>query len=301
RRKRQRRVRRRHRVHVVGLADRRLLRVELAPVPRREAALAVAGQGRRRHVVAAEHRVRPVGEAMQRLQPRQRIGNRIEVVRRIGTRSVVHIVAAGPQCTERRRSDRRRTDRRRRRLALERRRTRGHDAGQRRDHRGAQAGGRALTGRNRRHIVADYTSATNLRPRGARCSMFMLGGGVKKTALFAGLVLAAAAAALVLALRAAGKADAPGFFGAGTLLADVNIVLELLLVGGLTFGMMLAKSGNIAAHRVNQSAWVMVNAALVALIMIPSIRTFKLAHLSDLGNSGNLIVVVHAAIGAATL
>jgi len=124
---------------------------------------------------------------------------------------------------------------------------------------------------------------------------------VKKTALFAGLVLAAAAAALVLALRAAGKADAPGFFGAGTLLADVNIVLELLLVGGLTFGMMLAKSGNIAAHRVNQSAWVMVNAALVALIMIPSIRTFKLAHLSDLGNSGNLIVVVHAAIGAATL
>jgi len=131
--------------------------------------------------------------------------------------------------------------------------------------------------------------------------MFMLGGGVKKTALFAGLVLAAAAAALVLALRAAGKADAPGFFGAGTLLADVNILLELLLVGGLTFGMMLAKSGNIAAHRVNQSAWVMVNAALVALIMIPSIRTFKLAHLSDLGNSGNLIVVVHAAIGAATL
>ena len=124
---------------------------------------------------------------------------------------------------------------------------------------------------------------------------------MKKTALFAGLVLAAAAAALVLALRAAGKADAPGFFGAGTLLADVNIVLELLLVGGLTFGMMLAKSGNIAAHRVNQSAWVMVNAALVALIMIPSIRTFKLAHLSDLGNSGNLIVVVHAAIGAATL
>jgi hypothetical protein len=131
--------------------------------------------------------------------------------------------------------------------------------------------------------------------------MFMLGGGVKKTALFAGLVLAAAAAALVLALRAAGKADAPGFFGAGTLLADINILLELLLVGGLTFGMMLAKSGNIAAHRVNQSAWVMVNAALVALIMIPSIRTFKLAHLSDLGNSGNLIVVVHAAIGAATL
>jgi hypothetical protein len=131
--------------------------------------------------------------------------------------------------------------------------------------------------------------------------MFMLGGGVKKTALFAGIIIGGAVAALVLALRAAGKADAPGLFGSGTLLADVNIILELLLVGGLTFGMMLAKSGNIAAHRVNQTAWVMVNAVLVALIMIPSIRTFKLAHLSDLGNSGNLIVVVHAAVGTLTL
>jgi hypothetical protein len=65
--------------------------------------------------------------------------------------------------------------------------------------------------------------------------------------------------------------------------------------------MLLAKSGNIGAHRVNQSAWVIVNAVLVALIMIPSIRTLKLAHLSDLGNSGNLIVVIHAAIGALTL
>ena len=124
---------------------------------------------------------------------------------------------------------------------------------------------------------------------------------MKKTALIAGIVVAGAVAALVLVLRASGKADAPGFFGSGTLLADINIILELLLVGGLTFGMLLAKSGNIGAHRVNQSAWVIVNAVLVALIMIPSIRTFKLAHLSDLGNSGNLIVVIHAAVGALTL
>ena len=41
RRQRQRRVRRGHRVHVVGLADRRLLAVELAAVPRRDAALPV--------------------------------------------------------------------------------------------------------------------------------------------------------------------------------------------------------------------------------------------------------------------
>jgi hypothetical protein len=124
---------------------------------------------------------------------------------------------------------------------------------------------------------------------------------VKKTALITGIALAGAVAALVLALRAFGKADTPGFFGPGTLLADINIALELLLVAGLTFGMMLARSGNIEAHRVNQTAWVLVNAVLVALIMIASIRTFKLAHLSDLANSGNLIIVIHAAVGALTL
>jgi len=124
---------------------------------------------------------------------------------------------------------------------------------------------------------------------------------VRKAALFAGVVAMGIVVALVLALRASGKSDGPGFFGLGTLQADINITLELLLVVGLTVGMMLARSGNIDAHRINQTAWVLVNGALAALIMIPSIRTFKLAHVSDLANSGNLIVVAHAAIGALTL
>ena len=124
---------------------------------------------------------------------------------------------------------------------------------------------------------------------------------MKKTALCAGIILAGAAAALVLTLRAAGKADTPGFFGLGTLLADINLSLELLLVAGLTFGMMLARRGSIEAHRVNQTIWVLVNAVLVALIMIASIRTFKIAHLSDLANAGNLVIVAHATIGGLTL
>ena len=124
---------------------------------------------------------------------------------------------------------------------------------------------------------------------------------MRKTALFAGVVMAATAAVVVLLLRAAGKADAPGFFGLGTRQADINITLELLLVAGLTFGMMLARRGSIDAHRVNQTMWVLVNAALVALIMIPSIRTFKLAHVSDLANAGNLIIAAHATVGALTL
>lgn len=124
---------------------------------------------------------------------------------------------------------------------------------------------------------------------------------MRKAALFAGIVCAGITVALVLGLRAAGKADIPGFFGLGTLLADINIALEILLVVGLTFGMVLARSGNIEAHRVNQTTWVLVNTALVALIMIGSIRTFKVAHLSDLANDGNLVIVAHALVGTLTL
>ncbi len=123
---------------------------------------------------------------------------------------------------------------------------------------------------------------------------------MKKTALFCGVVAAVATAALIIGLRTAGKADVHGFLGPGTMLADVNVALEVLLVIGLTFGMGLARKGRIEAHRTNQTIWVAVNAALVALIMIGSIRTFKLAHWSDLANAGNQIIVVHAMIGTLT-
>ena len=123
---------------------------------------------------------------------------------------------------------------------------------------------------------------------------------MKKNALLCGVVAAAATAALIVGLRSAGKADIHGFLGPGTMLADINIILEVVLVVGLTFGMMLARSGRIEAHRTNQTIWVSVNAALVALIMVGSIRTFKLAHWSDLANTGNLIIVVHALIGTMT-
>ena len=123
---------------------------------------------------------------------------------------------------------------------------------------------------------------------------------MKKAAQICGVVAAAATAALVIGLRSARKADVPGFFGPGTMLADVNVAFEVLLVIGLTFGMGLARRGRIEAHRTNQTIWVSVNAALVVLIMIGSIRTFKLAHWADLANAGNLIIVVHAVVGTLT-
>ena len=66
---------------------------------------------------------------------------------------------------------------------------------------------------------------------------------MKKLALLTGVVLAAATAALALGIFAAGKEGAPGFFGPGVLIADVNLTLEILLVLGLTFGFLLTLAG----------------------------------------------------------
>lgn len=120
---------------------------------------------------------------------------------------------------------------------------------------------------------------------------------MKKSALIAGVTLSAATAAAVLAIFAAGKAGAPGFLGPGVLIADINLACEILLVLGLTFGFYLARTGNIEAHRVNQTIWVLVNAALVAVVMVPSMQDVKLKSLADLADLRTGITWLHALIG----
>jgi len=124
---------------------------------------------------------------------------------------------------------------------------------------------------------------------------------VKRTALLAGGALALAIVALVLGLRAAGKADTNGFLGPGSLLSDLNLTLEILLVLGLTLGMALARSGRIEAHRLNQTSWLLVNAALVLCIMIPSLQNAKPRSLADLATLSIGLPLLHAALGALTL
>ena len=123
---------------------------------------------------------------------------------------------------------------------------------------------------------------------------------MRKIAILGGCAAAAATAAVVLGLVAAGKADKAGVLGSGGLIADINLVLELLLVLGLTFGFYLARKGNIEAHRINQTIWVMVNAALVACIMAGSILSFKLNSFAELADPGIGITWLHALIGTAT-
>jgi uncharacterized membrane protein YozB (DUF420 family) len=124
---------------------------------------------------------------------------------------------------------------------------------------------------------------------------------MRKAALLAGGVVAAAIVATVLSLRAAGRADAGGFLGRASLLSDLNLVLEILLLLGLTSGFVLARRGRIEAHRLNQTVWVLVNAALVLGIMVPSLQNAKVNRLADLARVSTGLPWLHATIGALTL
>jgi hypothetical protein len=124
---------------------------------------------------------------------------------------------------------------------------------------------------------------------------------MRRIALLAGGAFAFATAALMLGLRAAGKAESGGFFGPGPLAADVNLTLEVALVLGLTAGMVFARRGRIETHRVNQTIWALVNTALAACVMVPSLAHAKLASFADLARWSSALPWLHAAIGALTL
>ena len=137
--------------------------------------------------------------------------------------------------------------------------------------------------------------------RGRQAGTFVPPLGLRRFSfVFGGLLLAGAVAA-ILAIEAAGKWTAKGFLGPGALIPDLNLTLEILLVAGLTFGYWLAKRGNIAAHRYNQTVWVLVNTVLVALIMARGLENAALDAASDLAKPHLLVPWVHALLGAATV
>jgi len=124
---------------------------------------------------------------------------------------------------------------------------------------------------------------------------------MRARALTAGVAALLVVGAVIWALHASGKAEGGGVLGSGPLIADINLALELLLVLGLTWGMFLARSGNIEAHRINQTVWVLVNGALVLFIMASAMASFKIPDLKALTNIGNAITVLHAIFGVLTV
>ena len=125
--------------------------------------------------------------------------------------------------------------------------------------------------------------------------------GLRRFGWTLGVLLLATVIVTVVGIEAAGKGSARGFLGKAPLLADVNLLLHVLLVAGLTFGAWLARRGNIAAHRYNQTAWVLVNAALVVLIMAPGMENVALESIADLAPVHYWVPWLHALVGAATV
>lgn len=118
-----------------------------------------------------------------------------------------------------------------------------------------------------------------------------------RRALVFGAAAFAVTSGVIAAIHATGKPDGAGFLGPGLLISDINLVLEVVLVLGLTWGMRLARSGNIEAHRVNQTVWVLVNCALVAFIMAGAMASFKIPSVKALADVGNAITVLHGFAG----
>ena len=124
---------------------------------------------------------------------------------------------------------------------------------------------------------------------------------LKRYSIVAGTLLVAGVAATVVAIGAGGKWSSAGLFGPNTLIPDLNLLLQLLLVAGLTFGYWLARRGNIEAHRCNQTVWVLLNAVLVALIMVQSMENAALESAADLAKMHIWLPWLHAALGTATV
>ena len=97
-----------------------------------------------------------------------------------------------------------------------------------------------------------------------------------RSAIVTAAVMIAGSLAWVAGISLAGLEGSRGFFGAGPLIADANLILEIFLVAGITYGFLLARRGNIEAHQINQTTWVVLNIGLIALVMAGSMEDVKI-------------------------
>ena len=122
-------------------------------------------------------------------------------------------------------------------------------------------------------------------------------------AVVAGLVLLCLALTLIIIGPAKGFASGTGLFGTrASLFADINLLVELLLLAGLTVGYGLAKANKITAHQYNQTIWVLVNIVLVMFIMIVSFSRSAARGIPDkLLQAYYFTSVTHSVLGTLTI
>ena len=122
----------------------------------------------------------------------------------------------------------------------------------------------------------------------------------RRKAIATAAVMVVGSLAWVGGISLAGLEGARGFLGPGPLIADANLVLEVFLVAGITYGFLLARRGRIDAHQVNQTTWVVINLGLIALVMAGSLQDVAIAKTADLANWRTGVTWLHALSGTLT-
>ena len=128
----------------------------------------------------------------------------------------------------------------------------------------------------------------------------MAAPGKRRSATITAVVMVAGSLAWVAGISMTGLEGARGFLGLGPLIADANLILEIFLVAGLSYGFALARRGDIDAHQVNQTTWVMLNIGLIALIMAGSMQDVTVSGARDLAHWRVGVTWLHAAVGTLT-
>jgi hypothetical protein len=128
----------------------------------------------------------------------------------------------------------------------------------------------------------------------------MAGPGISRSAIVTAVVMIAGSLAWVAGIWLSGLEGSRGFFGTGPLIADANLILEIFLVAGITYGFLLARRRDIDAHQINQTTWVVLNIGLIALVMAGSMEDVKIAKTADLADWRVGLTWLHAAFGTLT-
>lgn len=128
----------------------------------------------------------------------------------------------------------------------------------------------------------------------------MAAPGNMRSAIVTAAIMIAGSLAWIAGISLSGLESSRGFFGAGPLIADANLILEVFLVAGITYGFLLARRGNIEAHQINQTTWVVLNIGLIALVMAGSMQDVKIAKVAAFADWRIAVTWLHAAVGTLT-
>src|SRR5260221_9492092 len=112
----------------------------------------------------------------------------------------------------------------------------------------------------------------------------MASPGNRRSAIITAAVMVGGSLAWIAGIWISGLEGSRGFFGLGPLIADANLILEIFLVAGITWGFLLPRRGNIDAHQLNQTTWVVLNLGLIALVMAGSMQDLKIAETGELAH-----------------